>query len=54
LGKGYSPEQIVRKLREAEGKLASGSTIGEISRELGISETTFHRMEGSLRRDEQR
>jgi putative transposase len=43
LGKGYSPEQIVRKLREAEGKLASGSTIGEVAREFGISETTFHR-----------
>ncbi len=43
MGKGYSPEQIVKKLREAEGKLASGSTIGEVSREFGISETTFHR-----------
>jgi transposase-like protein len=43
MGKGYSPEQIVKKLREAEGKIASGSTVGEISREWGISETTFHR-----------
>jgi transposase-like protein len=43
MGKGYSPEQIVNKLREAEGKIASGSTIGEISREWGVSETTFHR-----------
>ena len=43
MGKGYSPEQIVNKLREAEGKIASGSTVGEISREWGISETTFHR-----------
>jgi putative transposase len=43
LGKGFSPEQIVRKLREAEVKLASGSTIGEVAREFGISETTFHR-----------
>ncbi len=43
MGKGYSPEQIIRKLREAEGKLACGSTIGEVARELGISETTFHR-----------
>jgi hypothetical protein len=37
MGKGYPPEQIVKKLREAEGKLASGSTIGEISREFGVS-----------------
>jgi transposase-like protein len=43
MGKGYSPQQIVRYLRETEGKLASGSTIPEIARELGISETTFHR-----------
>ncbi len=43
MGKGYSPEQIVRKLRDAEGKLASGSTVPEVARELGISEATFHR-----------
>jgi transposase-like protein len=43
MGKGYTPEQIVKKLREAEGKLANGSTVGEISRQWGISETTFHR-----------
>jgi putative transposase len=43
LGKGYSPEQIVRKLRQAEGKLATGSTIPEVARELGVSEATFHR-----------
>jgi putative transposase len=43
MGKGHSPEQIVKKLREAEGKLASGLTVAEISRQWGISETTFHR-----------
>ena len=43
MGKGYSPEQIVRKLRKAEGKLANGSTIPEVARELGVSEATFHR-----------
>ncbi len=43
MGKGYSPEQIVRKLRQAEGELATGSTIPQVSRELGISEATFHR-----------
>jgi putative transposase len=43
MGKGYSPEQIARKLRQAEGKLATGSTIPEVARELGISEATFHR-----------
>ena len=42
-GKAYSPEQIVRKPREAEVKLASGFTVTEAARELGISEATFHR-----------
>lgn len=43
MGKGYSPEQIIRKLCQAEAKLATGSTIPEVARELGISEATFHR-----------
>jgi len=43
MGKGYSPEQIVRKLREAEGKLAGGAKVPQAARELGISEATFHR-----------
>ncbi len=43
MGKGYSPEQVIRKLRDAEGKLTTGSTIPEVARELGISEATFHR-----------
>ena len=43
MGKGYSPEQIIRKLREAEGNLASGFTVAAVARELGISEATFHR-----------
>ena len=43
MGKGYSPEQIVRKLREAEGKLAGGAKVSQVARELGGSEATFHR-----------
>ena len=43
MGKGYSPEQIVRRLRQAEGKLATGYTIPQVACELGISEATFHR-----------
>lgn len=39
----HTSEQIVRKLRDAEGKLATGSTIPEVARQLGISEATFHR-----------
>ena len=43
MGKGHSPEQIVRKLRQAEARLAAGAKIPEVARELGISEATFHR-----------
>ncbi len=43
MGKRHSPEQIVRKLRQAEARLAAGASIPEAARELGISETTFHR-----------
>jgi transposase len=39
----HTPEQIVRKLREAEAKLVSGTSVPEVARELGISEATFHR-----------
>ena len=42
MGERHSPEQIVRKLRHAEGKLASGSTVPVVPRDLGISEPTFH------------
>jgi putative transposase len=43
MGKRPSPEQIVRKLRQAEARLAAGASIPEAARELGISEATFHR-----------
>jgi putative transposase len=43
MGKRHSPEQIVRKLRQAEARLAAGTSIPEAARELGISEATFHR-----------
>jgi putative transposase len=41
--KRHRPEQIIRKLREAETQLAGGATIAEVSRRLEVSETTFHR-----------
>jgi putative transposase len=43
MGKRHSPEQIIRKLRQVEAKLTSGSTVSEVARELGISEATYHR-----------
>jgi transposase-like protein len=41
--KRHSPEQIIRKLREADCWLSEGQTIAEIVQRLGISEQTYHR-----------
>jgi len=38
----HTPEQIIRKLREAERMLGEGRTIPEAAKELGISEQTYH------------
>ena len=42
-GKKHQPEQIIRKLREADTMLAAGQTIGQVVQALEISEQTFHR-----------
>ena len=42
-GRHHSPEQIVRKLREADRLLADGHGIAEVAKQLEISEQTFHR-----------
>jgi putative transposase len=41
--KRFKPEQIIHMLREAEVKLAGGSTTPEACRALGISEQTYYR-----------
>ena len=41
--KRHTPEQIIRKLREAEGYLSNGMTIAQICQRLEVSEQTFHR-----------
>jgi len=41
--KGYTPEQIINKLREAEILLNQGSTVGEASRKIGVTEQTYYR-----------
>ena len=42
-GKKHSPEQIIKKLGEADAMLATGKTIGQVVQSLEISEQTFHR-----------
>ena len=39
----HTPEQIITALREAEAGLATGKTVVEVSRDLGISEQTYYR-----------
>jgi len=41
--KFYTPEQIIRKLREAEVFIAEGMTAVEAARKIGVSEQTFYR-----------
>jgi len=39
----HTPEQIIRKLREAERLQAEGADIATVARQLEVSEQTFHR-----------
>ncbi len=39
----HTPEQVIRKLREADRMLAEGKGIAEVAKELGVSENTYHR-----------
>ncbi len=39
----HTPEQIIRKLREAERLLGEGKTVPEAAKAIEISEQTFHR-----------
>ena len=41
--KGYTPEQIINKLREAEIHINQGIPIAEASRKIGITEQTYYR-----------
>ena len=40
--KYHRPEQIVKKLREADAAIASGSTVEQVCRQLGISDATYY------------
>jgi len=41
--RGYTPEQIITKLREAEIYIGQGKTVKEASKLLEISEQTYYR-----------
>jgi putative transposase len=42
-GRRHSPEQIVRKLQEADAMLAGGKPLGQVCQALEVGEQTFHR-----------
>jgi putative transposase len=48
--KRHTPEQIVRKLREADAELAVGASVPEVARKLGVREATFHRWRATTTR----
>jgi len=39
----HTPEQVIRKLRDADRLLAEHKSIAEVAKELGVSENTYHR-----------
>src|SRR4029453_17808534 len=39
----HTPEQIIRKLREADRLLAKGHQVPEVAKQLEVSEATYHR-----------
>jgi len=41
--KRYSPEKIIGMLREAEVALAQGMTVGQVCRQMSISQQTYYR-----------
>ncbi|TWU48662.1 hypothetical protein Poly51_45630 [Rubripirellula tenax] len=46
--KRHSPEQIVKKLRDADAILAAGKTVGEVLQSLEVSEATLSRWRTSV------
>ena len=49
----HSPEQVINELRQA----AEGCTVAEVSRQIGVTQQTFHRWRaeyGGLRIDQAR
>ena len=51
----HTPEQVIRKLREADRMLGEGKELAEVAKSLEVSEATFHRWRaqyGGMKADE--
>jgi len=54
---GFTPEQIINKLREAEIHINQGISIAEASRKIGVTQQTYYRWRkeyGGLRMEQAR
>ena len=54
---GFTPEQIINKLREAEIQISQGISIAEASRMIGVTQQTYYRWRkeyGGLRMEQAR
>ena len=55
--KGYTPEQIINKLREAEVLLSQGNKVAAICKKIGVTDQTYYRWRkdyGGMRVDQAR
>jgi transposase-like protein len=53
--KRHTPEQVVRKLGQADRLLGEGKDVADVCRELGVSEQTYYRWRnqfGGLKADD--
>jgi len=53
--RSYRPDEIINRLREAEVLLSQGSTVGEATRKIGVTDETYYRWRreyGGMRIDE--
>ena len=41
--KRYEPEEIISKLREAEALLVQAASVGEVVRQLAVTQVTYYR-----------
>jgi transposase-like protein len=51
----HTPEQVIRKLREADRLLGEGLAVAEVAKQLEVSEQTLHRWRlqyGGLKADD--
>ena len=42
MNRGFTPEQIIKKLREAEVLLSKGEKVEQVIRKLGVSDVTYY------------